>query len=173
MSLPELEQNCVKVYADPAFRVRESAAEWAWRWVLRNVFPYRKSWLPLVRWFTGPPAERLKGGSCKHDPDVLWLSVRLETPEEVIETAAHEAAHALGYDAEEIPSLVGRLAREHWSGENTVYVHHGPLRYDWMPKGLDALPMNAVVLEFDEGEARTYRNRGNPRHASWIRVVIQ
>lgn len=167
----ELERNRVRFDSVPDWK--ESAAGWGWRWAAKVLG--RKNWLPLVRWYSGPPTEQIAGCSYKHDPDVIWLSIKLASCGEIVTVSAHEATHAIGdgaYDSETVPCVIGMLACKHWSGEATVYTHWGDLGYGWLPPGLKEVPGNSLVLEFNDAELNTYRNHGTATRPSWRRVNI-
>lgn len=170
----ELERNEVKAYSDPAFpQWKLDAADWGQSWVLTKVFPGLARGRPrsTIKWFTGEPTKKYSGVFIKYGGDVIWVSADLATWEDIVRISAHEQTHNLGFEGEDVPTIVGEMAAKHWSGEREVFVHHGSVRYNWMPEGEKELPANAVCIEIDYG-ARTYVNRGTRTRPSWRQVTI-
>jgi hypothetical protein len=180
--LPELQRNWVKTFGPHSLVPdwKESAAEYGREFVMRRVFyglkhPSGSRAGPGIRWFAGEPARSISGMAYRLDPGTIWISATLGSWREIVTAAAHETVHTHGYHYDgkesyfehELPTLVGKLAGAHWAGEREVYVKWGALPDNWLPEGESEVGTNAVVLNFDEGDHRTFVNAGQPARPRW------
>jgi hypothetical protein len=187
--LPELQRYQVKTFGPHSLVPdwKESAAEYGRNFVTDRVFyalRHPTGYRPGVKWFAGEPAKFVNGMVYALDPSAIWLSAKLASWREIVETAAHETVHTYeGYSStakehyyeHELPTLIGRLAAAHWACEREVYVKWGPMSDNWLPEGESALPYRAeraVVLNFEAGDHCTLVNVGQLDCPRWERRAI-
>lgn len=168
------EPHTVPVAAQDVPLWMHDAADIGIKWIRRHIAPD----LPPIRvsWFTGAYAEKAWGFTTRGSVDRISLSAGMKTWAQVVEVAAHEAAHCAGYRTEEVPYLLGLLAAKAWLGDLTVFVHWGEVPLRWVPEAVKAgggfVPSNAVVVECNDGHVRTLRNVGSPQHPKWHHRAI-
>ena len=127
---------------------------------------------PMIKWYLGGPGWDFIGFVHLLDRNTVWLDASMRSFDEVLEVSAHEHAHALGgCEDEDVPTLVGLMAVKN-RREGTVYIHHGDLKYYWLPAGLTEIPSNAMVLEFEDHDVGAYVNRGTGTRPLWRKVNL-